>query len=254
MASKQAWIRRYTDTLTRHFGWEVEADNTGDLLVTTPDWKYVVTNYAESDPEYMELNIYLRITPGDRDTLEAIASKITKQIKAVKVIVLDDDRTRFVVGMVLAPQDTLPLPRTIIDILPRARKLLGSAVRDFTTESELAGIAAASQQEDLEDRPAPPTEDGQEDESIRHPENGHAGAARGSMTPEETEAAAQQSPEAVGEPEESDQLPDEDPASEDSSTAEDASSEAPDSDDQRSPDSSAEGHGSEDPSSEDPGR
>lgn len=151
---------RYLAVLNGELGWNATANERNDVLIPTAQgYLIVIANHAPRDPEYLEMYSGFGLTgfgegagtsldlndPGLRVRILAIAGRLTRQLKGVKVTVdLDRDFVIFSAEAVTAGQDRMPAVEHLAAILPRMRSMLRTGIGDFHEEMVLLGLESSA--------------------------------------------------------------------------------------------------------------
>lgn len=138
MSTFTAWAARYREALSDRLGLQVEQLESGALLVHH-DLRFLIGNYAENDPEFLEVTAAFSIDDLDGDVAERLSIMVSRRLKGA--MVLPTDRGILVsLGFPVAPTNCLPDPDHLAAVLPRVFSMIRHAVREFQTAHALHGL------------------------------------------------------------------------------------------------------------------
>lgn len=156
MSGSTVLTRRYLAVLNDELGWEaVEHGDEGDVVFEYLGLNIWITSTL-SDPSYLRMHTGIHL-PGYLEPLGALnagdptshsfllrlASELTHTMKGTKVV-LAGEFVVFAVEMPVAADGCLPKAEILAAVLPRVRRMLGSAIGEFHERVILAGIEAAT--------------------------------------------------------------------------------------------------------------
>ena len=150
MTFKATLANRYLTVCNETLGWNAAVDGDDDIRFEV-DGMVAYVQPDGSDPAYLRMRAGVDIgsyvadqaglswaDPNVIARLDRIASKLTVEIKCAKVAILPERQAVYhSVEMLVAAPDCMPDTARLAAVLPRARRMLASAVREFREELTL---------------------------------------------------------------------------------------------------------------------
>jgi hypothetical protein len=132
----------YRQVLQEQLGYACVAFPDGDLIVRRADRAYLVSLFADQDPEFVQLMHQLKLDVSDLTPIERLrASQLTtRRTKGAAVLFHDSGTAVVTVELIVAPANHLPETGHLVAILPRALSMLDTAEERFRQEVEIARL------------------------------------------------------------------------------------------------------------------